>query len=107
MGGSCAVRLSGKTKWLPESIKDGPTKSHEQVFLLSKSRQYYYDADAIREPQKSTEEVFYAKRNRREHKQFKEYGDLAHNKAGLTSAVYNPLGRNKRDVWEVSPASYR
>jgi site-specific DNA-methyltransferase (adenine-specific) len=96
-----------KTKWLPESIKDRPTKSHEYVFLLSKSEQYYYDSDAIREPQKTSEEEFYAKRNKQEHKQFKEYGDLAHNKAGLTNAVYNPLGRNKRDVWEVSPSSYR
>lgn len=35
---------------MPESCRDRPTKSHEYLFLLSKSRQYYYDADAIREP---------------------------------------------------------
>jgi DNA modification methylase len=71
---------------------------------LSKSDQYYYDADAIREPQKSSEKEFYAKRNKQVHKQVREYGNLAHNKAGLTNATYNPLGRNKRDVWwEESP----
>src|SRR5690554_4413723 len=35
---------------MPESVTDRPTKSHEYVFLLTKSAAYYYDADAIREP---------------------------------------------------------
>lgn len=35
---------------MPESITDRPTKAHEYIFLLSKSRRYYYDAAAIREP---------------------------------------------------------
>lgn len=34
---------------MPESVQDRCTKSHEYVFLLSKSRRYYYDADAIAE----------------------------------------------------------
>ena len=35
---------------MPESVRDRCTKSHEYLFLLSKSERYYYDADAIREP---------------------------------------------------------
>lgn len=35
---------------IPENIFDRPTKSHEYVFLLTKSARYYYDQDAIREP---------------------------------------------------------
>ncbi|HKX02790.1 MAG TPA: site-specific DNA-methyltransferase, partial [Methylomirabilota bacterium] len=35
---------------MPESVTDRPTRSHEQIFLLSKSARYYYDQDAIREP---------------------------------------------------------
>jgi DNA modification methylase len=35
---------------LPESVNDRPTKSHEYIFLLSKSKNYYYDAVAIRTP---------------------------------------------------------
>ena len=35
---------------MPESVTDRPTKAHEYLFLLTKSRRYYYDADAIREP---------------------------------------------------------
>src|SRR5690606_39409104 len=34
---------------MPESVRDRPTKSHEYLFLLSKSPRYYYDADAIAE----------------------------------------------------------
>jgi DNA modification methylase len=35
---------------MPESVTDRPTKSHEYLFLLSKSPRYYFDADAVREP---------------------------------------------------------
>ena len=38
---------------MPESVTDRPTKSHEYVFLLSKSARYYFDADAVREGQES------------------------------------------------------
>lgn len=33
---------------MPESVTDRCTKSHEYIFLLSKSERYYYDADAIK-----------------------------------------------------------
>jgi DNA modification methylase len=35
---------------MPESVTDRPTKAHEYIFLLAKSRTYYYDAAAIAEP---------------------------------------------------------
>jgi site-specific DNA-methyltransferase (adenine-specific) len=35
---------------LPESVKDRCTKSHEYLFLLTKSPSYYFDYQAIREP---------------------------------------------------------
>lgn len=35
---------------MPESMKDRPTKSHEYVFMFSRSELYYYDQQAIREP---------------------------------------------------------
>ena len=33
----------------PESVKDRPTRSHEYVFLLSKSKKYYYNYEVIKE----------------------------------------------------------
>lgn len=35
---------------MPENVTDRPTSSYETVFLLSRSDQYHYDADAIAEP---------------------------------------------------------
>ena len=34
---------------MPESVTDRCTKSHEYIFLLTKSERYYYDAEAIKE----------------------------------------------------------
>jgi len=38
-----------KPNSMPESVTDRCTKSHEYIFLLSKSSRYFYDADAIKE----------------------------------------------------------
>lgn len=35
---------------MPESVKDRPSKSHEQIFLLTKSPRYFYDQQAVAEP---------------------------------------------------------
>ena len=35
---------------MPESVTDRCTKSHEYIFLLTKSANYYYDAESIKEP---------------------------------------------------------
>jgi DNA modification methylase len=35
---------------MPESVTDRCTKSHEYIFLLTKSAKYYYDYEAIQEP---------------------------------------------------------
>lgn len=35
---------------MPESVRDRCTKSHEYIFLLTKSGKYFYDVDAIRQP---------------------------------------------------------
>lgn len=39
-----------KKNCMPESVTDRPTRSHEFMFLLSKSARYYYDYEAIKEP---------------------------------------------------------
>jgi site-specific DNA-methyltransferase (cytosine-N4-specific) len=39
-----------KSDPMPESATDRPTRAHEQVFLLTRRRRYFYDADAVREP---------------------------------------------------------
>lgn len=39
-----------KRNCMPESVTDRPTRSHEYIFLLSKSARYYYNHEAIMEP---------------------------------------------------------
>ena len=39
-----------KSNGQPESVKDRPTRSHEQLFLFSNAEQYYYDSQGIAEP---------------------------------------------------------
>jgi DNA modification methylase len=35
---------------MPESISDRPASSHEKIFMLTKAKRYFYDADAVRRP---------------------------------------------------------
>ena len=42
-----------KPNGMPESVKDRPTHSHEYLFLLTKSEQYFYDNNAVREASNS------------------------------------------------------
>jgi DNA modification methylase len=39
---------------MPESVMDRPTRSHEYLFLLTKSEQYYYDHESVKEQAVST-----------------------------------------------------
>ncbi len=38
-----------KPNAMPESVKDRPTRSHEYVFMFTKSEKYYYDYEAVKE----------------------------------------------------------
>lgn len=42
-----------KPNAMPESVKDRPTRSHEFIFMLTKSEKYYYDWEAVREEKDS------------------------------------------------------
>jgi DNA modification methylase len=45
-----AENIWHKPNPMPESVRDRTTRAHEQVFLLSKSADYFYDEFAVREP---------------------------------------------------------
>ncbi len=81
---------------MPESVRDRPTKSHEYVFLLTKSARYFYDDVAIREPsgpfKKSGPNAL------RGQVELRPRGNLQ----PLARQSYHPAGRNKRSVWTVA-----
>ena len=46
-----SVIIWDKPNPMPESVKDRPTNSHEYILMLTKSARYYWDPEAVREPQ--------------------------------------------------------
>jgi len=89
---------------MPESVTDRPTKSHEYVFLLSKSARYYYDADAVREPgSQSTLERW---GNNPPRKNASPQGLKVGSVNGESCMGINPAGRNRRTVWTIPTQSY-
>ena len=100
---------------MPESVTDRCTKAHEYIFLLSKSPKYFYDADAIREQHApagpSNPRAKYDGRMPSEsrgdaHLQPSKSIGRGSEKEGFSEFKYNPAGRNKRSVWEVSTKPY-
>ena len=49
--------LRSEVIW-PESVTDRPSKAHEHVFLLTKQDRYFYDAEAVRENNRSRRDVW-------------------------------------------------
>ena len=83
---------------MPESVTDRPTRSHEYVFLLTKSASYYYDADAIREAG-TTYKALTASRG-------VAVGGK-HDRTRINGNVATPAaGRNARSVWNIATQPY-
>jgi DNA modification methylase len=80
---------------MPESVTDRCTKSHEDIFMLTKSERYYYDAEAIKEPTITQDLTV----RDRETTRLNNVPGRAH-MGGLTTNNFEM--RNKRDVWTVA-----
>ncbi len=93
-----------KTNCLPESIKDRPTKTYEHIFLLAKSRQYYFDYKAIQEPLKEVSRERY-KRGRSANSKY--VGQQGITQVREDFSDFDQQYRRKRDVWEVSTNTYK
>jgi len=112
---------------MPESVTDRPTKSHEYIFLLTKSAKYHYDQEAVREPLKEESKRRAMRGNSKNNKYAKDqhlpkgvhantmsqprdyrgYGNMDEIiKNGETPL--NPSGRNLRSVWTIptQPCSF-
>ncbi len=91
---------------MPESVTDRPTKAHEYIFLMSKSQKYYYDAEAIREPNVNPERTNYkpGKRAYAEGNTEQCNDDRTRRNDGFEAYANGKIciGRNKRTVWTVA-----
>ena len=95
---------------MPESVTDRCTKSHEYIFLLSKSLQYYFDAKAIAEQQQQSSRERLTRGWNGDGDRGYPNGPQNHLKnymGSFDSVEETPLTRNKRDVWTVTTKPYR
>ena len=83
---------------MPESVRDRCTKSHEYIFLMSKSKKYYYDNEAIKEPARD-----WGTRDRSKGK-YHNPGTGLQPHSGLTKSYSK---KNKRSVWTVNKKPYK
>ena len=99
-----------KPNVMPEPSTDRCTKSHEYIFLLSKSERYYFDYEQIQEDATTMENrPAGVVRNRKfgydskQNRHPEAYLMSGTSKQGEVSADDMPTGkRNKRDVWSVN-----
>jgi len=93
---------------MPESVTDRCTKSHEYVFLLTKSARYYYDNEAVKE--NSSDPVGSAQRYQYEFSGRPKVKITPNDEYGQAIAPegfreFSPT-RNLRDVWTVTTKPY-
>mgnify|MGYP003651957816 FL=1 len=90
---------------MPESVRDRPTSCHEKIWLITKSKKYYYDSDAIREP-------LAASSLNRLNQDLKNQKGSTRGNGGMKSngnmkAVGNKETRNKRNVWTITTKPFK
>jgi site-specific DNA-methyltransferase (adenine-specific) len=102
-----------KPNAMPSAVKDRPTTDHEYVFFLTKSAEYYYDADAIREPHVTFSEKSRMRGGRKHFFQRDSTPEAGKNGGhanlhdGRWDQAFHPAGRNKRTVWSIPLSKFR
>lgn len=103
-----------KANPMPESCKDRPSRCYEHVFLLTKSKEYYYDALAIAEPIAVGTAARYKGGRSASSKYAEEIPgqgkvqklNAARAAGTITDADISPF-RNARDVWHINTVPYK
>jgi site-specific DNA-methyltransferase (adenine-specific) len=107
--------LRNKVVWakpnpMPSSVRDRLTCTWEPMYLLVRSREYFFDLDSARVPHRSRRQASPGTRVPRAKASWA--GPLAGNQAGLgkmkqAGMVGHPLGKNPGDVWMLSTSNFR
>ena len=115
-----------KPNVMPEAVKDRCTKSHEYIFLLSKHKNYYFNAEAIKEDSvtfenrlpaiiRNREYGYASKLNamhpsynlRRDDKRDPFKQERPQKRLNRKDSDYDITKRNKRDVWTIPTRPYK
>lgn len=78
---------------MPESVKDRCVKSHEYIFLMSKSAKYHFDYQAIQEHATTTDDL---------EKRVKNGKEIWKNNLAQTTYSVSGVGRDRRDMYSKS-----
>jgi DNA modification methylase len=97
---------------MPESVTDRPTRSHEYIFLLTKSREYFYDHVAVKEPvaDATRKDMRIGRDAVRDYTGAgKSFGvGTSDSRRMATNCVGGEGGlRNQRSVWTINPKPYK
>ena len=95
---------------MPESVRDRPTSAHEKIWLITKSKKYYYDADAIKEPTtESTKQRYKSGWKGNEERDYVSGKQNHFSKyIGTEKSKQDALkGRNKRNVWTITTKPFK
>lgn len=97
-----------KPNHMPSSVKDRLTNAYEFIFHMVKSRRYFFDLDAIRQPHRTTRKEFISKATRRTNRPSWKKSRLEVGMAGSFNkyimehgAEPHPLGKNPSDIIKV------
>jgi DNA modification methylase len=96
---------------MPESVTDRCTKSTEMIYMFSKNERYYYDTEAVREPNLMSSwsaKADFEGTSKRGMGGIRIEGQkgLDHPGNHELKNSYNPAGRNLRDAWTIATAPY-
>lgn len=93
----------GPGNTMPESVLDRPVRSHEYVFLLSKSPRYFFDMEAIKESASPNT----PSRGKGTHPKMAESGSgIKQNESWSKATNGYVSSRNARSVWCINSQSY-
>lgn len=90
-----------KRNCMPESVEDRPTKSHEYIFLLTKSQHYFWDQGAVREEAQN-----WGTRDRKGKAFTDGVMPSGQPHRGCKNGNFREQGRNLRTVWEMATAPF-
>jgi DNA modification methylase len=91
---------------MPESVRDRCTKSHEYIFLLSKSSRYYFDNKAIAEKSLHPNAIAAWTCDSRASRGHMLRGNPVGNEASGAEYLGSET-RNRRSVWQVTTKPYK
>ncbi|MCD6366981.1 MAG: hypothetical protein J7L46_05515, partial [Bacteroidales bacterium] len=96
-----------KTNPMPSSVKDRFTNVYEPVFFFTKSRKYWFDLDAVREPCKpdhwrQRHPDWQQRKTNYKKNRFEPMSNIRYRKEGEKLPENYALGKNPGDVWSIS-----